>query len=285
MRQKASKIIRKALAVLAHTSSTPANDVGRTDWAEERAYWKSRLTQTLQETYGLEMHPIQGDDSTAPTMKLVSQIQDPQKANADVFFATGLRTVHTHLLELRDHGFDPRDFGRIMEMGVGLGRLIRHYFPFSAELFGCDVTDSVLGFVETSLGHRVSIVRNGSRPPLPFKNDGFDFVYANSVFTHIRFGETPAWIEEIHRVVRPGGCVIVSLFNPDVHLTHLAPRDLDRQVSRNGYIEWGRDETVLENFVFLNADTLFDLWGRHFQVLELRQNFKEQDHLILKKID
>jgi len=284
VRQTATKFMRKALAALAQTPAAPGESADRTDWAEERAYWSSRFTQTSGERYGLEMHPIQGDNSTAPPMDLVSQIQNPQKANADVFFATDLRTVHTHLLELGEHGFDPRGFERIMEMGVDLGRLIRHYFPFSTELFGCDVTDAVLGFVERSLGPRVSIAGNGSRPPLPFRTGVFDFVYANSVFTHIRFGETPVWFEEIHRVVRPGGCVIVSVFNPDVHLTHLSPRDFDRQVTKNGYLEWGRDETILENYVFLNYDVLFDLWSRSFRVLELRQHFKEQDHLILKKV-
>ncbi len=283
MRQRVHRILSKTLTRFGISSAKSDKPDFSAYWAEERAYWSGRFTQTLKDFYDLDVHPIQVDDSRVPSLDLVTQIQDDQKAEIDVYFATGLRTALTHLHELRDHGLDPRQFGRILEMGVGLGRLIRHYFPFKAELFGCDVTPSVLDFVQRSLGDRVRTIRNDTHPPLPFNNESFDFVFANSVFTHIRFGETRAWIKELSRIVRPGGGVIVSVFNPDVHLAHLAPREFDGLVEADDYFEWGRDDTVRENYVFIRDSLLFELWSEHFRVLELRRNFKEQDHLILKK--
>jgi hypothetical protein len=36
------------------------------------------------------------------------------------------------LESLDAHGFDPRRFQRVLDFGVGLTRLIRHYYPFEA---------------------------------------------------------------------------------------------------------------------------------------------------------
>jgi SAM-dependent methyltransferase len=277
------RLFQKYLAKIVRRSRPPIESAYQTDWSAERVYWRNRFAQTLHTNYGLKMNPLEDDDDAVPSLELVDAIQDEHKAQKDVFIATGFRTVHTHLAELRDHGFDPLRFQRILEMGVGLGRLIRHYLPFPAELHGCDVTESVLAFVVQTLASKITTIRNSFDPPLPYDDETFDFVYANSVFTHIRLSETPAWIEELHRVVVPNGCVIVSVFNPDVHLTHLSPRDFDRLVVSEGSYEWGRDDTVREKYTFMNNELLFETWGRHFEVLELHRNFKELDNLVLRR--
>ena len=81
----------------------------------------------------------------------------------------------------------------------------------------------------------------------------------------------------------PGGCAIISVFNPDIHLTHLAPREFDRTVEQAGCLEWGRDDTVREKYIAMSSRMLMETWGARFEVLELRRNFKEQDHLVLRK--
>lgn len=46
----------------------------------------------------------------------------------------------------------------------------------------------------------------------PFREDEFDTCFASSVFTHMPISEVNHYLGEIHRVVRPGGRVFLSIF-------------------------------------------------------------------------
>lgn len=251
-------------------------------WLSERRYWSGKLRDWMWNQYQLPLHPLQADDATVPEPKLVSHIQNPQKCNPDNYFATGNRAVLNFLRELHDHGANPMTFERMLEFGVGLGRLMRHFVSFPCQRFGCDVTADVLDFSRRTLGRHVELAQNSLAPPLPYADGMFDFVYANSVFTHIQMTATEAWIAELQRVVRPRGYVIATVFEANYYLNHLTPRQLDEIEHGAGYYEWGSAE-VRERYMYLSRNKLFEIWGRYFEVLELRQHFREQSHLILRK--
>ena len=44
-----------------------------------------------------------------------------------------------------------------------------------------------------------------SRPTIPLPADSFDFAFAHSVFTHLSPEASANYLQEIHRVLRPGG--------------------------------------------------------------------------------
>jgi len=262
--------------------SPPQVEVAEANWKAEREYWVNRLSQVMQSRYQLNLHEIQSDDSLVPPLDLVRIIQTNNKANPDVFIATGCRTVLTYLDELHDHDIDPRNFRRILEFGVGLGRLIRHYYAFSAELFGCDVTPAVVQYATQTLEGRVDCQQTNLLPPLPYPDAHFDFIYANSVFTHIQMPLIRDWIKEFDRLVAPGGCAIVSVFEPKEYLGHLSEREFDKIEQGDGYFEWGADD-VRARYAYMTEPRLRKEWGHFFEVLELRSHFRDQSHLILKK--
>ena len=51
---------------------------------------------------------------------------------------------------------------------------------------------------------------HGVRPPLPFADESFDLVYAVSVFTGLEETDQLVWMNELARVVRPDGAIIVT---------------------------------------------------------------------------
>jgi len=51
---------------------------------------------------------------------------------------------------------------------------------------------------------------NELQPPLSYKNQSFDLIYALSVFTHIPLAWQGAWLDELHRVLRPGGYLLCT---------------------------------------------------------------------------
>jgi len=46
---------------------------------------------------------------------------------------------------------------------------------------------------------------NGLQPPLPYADGELEFVYAISIFTHLTEALQDAWLQELARVLAPGG--------------------------------------------------------------------------------
>ncbi|MEY2468319.1 MAG: hypothetical protein QOF21_1017 [Actinomycetota bacterium] len=236
----------------------------------------------MRSRYGLDLDPIQTDTSRTPPNEFVLEIQNPLKADPRAFIASGCRATCFYLDELQDHNVDPMKFARVLEFGVGLGRLMRHLVAFPAELYACDLTPNVLRYTESVLHGRVDCVESSEAPPLPYDDGFFDYVYANSVFTHIRLPLTREWIAELARIIRPGGTAIVSVFEANRYLGHLTEREFDEVEHGDGYYEWG-DDSVLQTFSYMTPRRLAEEWGQHFDVLELRHHFRDQSHVVLRR--
>ena len=250
-------------------------------WRAEREYWREKLSSWLADQYNLTFHPLQEDDSTVPETSVVGQIQNTAKANPDVYFATGYRHALEFLRELHHHGFEPRQFSRILEFGVGSGRLIRQFLPFQWQLFGCDVTPDALDFARRVLGDHVQLSQTDIAPTLPYEDASFDFIYAVSVFTHIQLPATLPWIEELHRILKPGGALIATVFEANQYLP-LTPREFDQLEHGTGYHEWGTQD-VVERYMYMTPAKLIETWSHVFEVLELRPRFRDQSHLIVRR--
>jgi SAM-dependent methyltransferase len=251
-------------------------------WDHERAYWREQMQRWYRDVYGLELHPAQDDARHVPPARLVTEIQPRGRANPVTFFASGQRIVMLYLRELRDHGYDPRRFERILDFGVGFGRLLVHYYPFRAELHGCDVTACAVDFARQRHGDRAALVRSELMPPLPYDDACFDYIYANSVFTHIQTDTLAAWISELARIARPGACVIVSVFGAARYLAHLTEHEFDRIETGTGYLEFGSSH-VRQRLLFAVAGVHRRWWSPHFEILEQRSHFKDQDHLVMRR--
>jgi SAM-dependent methyltransferase len=273
---------KRALKSLLGIRDTKAEQSNQAHWAAERQYWTERAREWYREKYDLPLAPIQTDTTMVPPFELIAEIQTKAKAHPDAFLASGLRTALYYLEALHDHGFDAREFANILDFGIGLARLIRHYYPFEAKLYGCDVTASVVDYTRNRHGDRLDVRQTGFSPPLPYDSGQFDYVYANSVFTHIQTTDLGAWIAELARITRPGGCVIVSVYSTNRYLGHISEREFDREIRDQGYIEWGSSD-VRENCLYATPDKLREWWSEYFEVLELRARFKDQDQLVLRR--
>lgn len=134
------------------------------------------------------------------------------RADPESFVRLGQRAAEQFLAAADRHG-GPGD--RVLEFGVGCGRVARWLAPRVTAFDGCDVNPRLLRWAEAHLPGRYR--RNRLQPPLPYADDEFSFVYALSVFTHMYEPATRAWFAELARVTRPGGLAAVSFF--DEHLS------------------------------------------------------------------
>lgn len=157
---------------------------------------------------------------------LTSALQSARAADfAAPFPPTDLMYHTTGLAQNRDfaqHGADilkalsaasPRPLNTlesVLDFGVGVGRVGRYFKGFSGRYVGVDIDEANLGWVADKLPW-IEAVHTEPEAPLPFEAAIFDGVISISVFTHIDRSTTEFYIDELHRVTRPGALLFLTL--------------------------------------------------------------------------
>jgi SAM-dependent methyltransferase len=129
------------------------------------------------------------------------------------WFLDSGRAQTRHLRGLLTDAGRPLDqMEAILEFGCGCGRMTRWWSTDAARtrIYGCDYNQELVRWSESNLPF-AQITRNELRPPLPYSDNTFDFVYAFSVFTHLSVELARAWMDELTRVTRPGGLMWFTL--------------------------------------------------------------------------
>ena len=102
-------------------------------------------------------------------------------------------------------------FRSLLDFGCGCGRVLRHWHAVPGlKLHGSDYNPDGPAWLREHLAS-VDARVNGLEPPLPFADGSFDLCYALSVFTHLPAALQRPWMDELRRVLRPGGVLILSL--------------------------------------------------------------------------
>jgi SAM-dependent methyltransferase len=102
-------------------------------------------------------------------------------------------------------GSPVEDMESILDWGCGCGRVTRWWSDLAGvAVTACDYNPELLGWVGDNLPF-VAARRNELEPPLPVADTSQDLVYAFSVLTHLPDELAVAWMQEIRRVLRPGG--------------------------------------------------------------------------------
>jgi SAM-dependent methyltransferase len=118
-----------------------------------------------------------------------------------------------HLLAaLAEAGFDPTRGGALLDYGCGSGRLLRMAARFAetCELHGCDVDAEAIAWCRANLPFaRYETI--SPWPPTPYRDGRFDAVYAYSIFSHLPETLHRAWLEELHRILRPGAACVLTI--------------------------------------------------------------------------
>ena len=76
-------------------------------------------------------------------------------------------------------------------------------------MYGTDVDAEAISWCRTNLGFAEFGV-NDPLPPLQYPSGAFDLAYAISVFTHLDEDFQFRWLDELRRVTRPGGIVLLT---------------------------------------------------------------------------
>jgi SAM-dependent methyltransferase len=103
------------------------------------------------------------------------------------------------------------DLQAILDFGCGCGRVLRFWKDLAGtELHGTDYNAELAAWCAQHLFF-VRIGTNRLAPPTSYPAARFDLIYALSVFTHLPETAQIAWMNEFHRILRPGGFLLLSL--------------------------------------------------------------------------
>eukprot|EP01032_Pedospumella_encystans_P005954 gene5954-7114_t len=103
---------------------------------------------------------------------------------------------------------------RILDAGCGSGPLSEALRAQGAAVTGFDVSAGMVDLARRRLGDEADLHVADLDAPLPFTDAQFDDVVASLVLHYIEDWSTP--LDELRRVLRPGGRLIASVNHPFV---------------------------------------------------------------------
>jgi SAM-dependent methyltransferase len=121
------------------------------------------------------------------------------------------------------HGLQPDH--SVLDLGCGVGRFavaLSRYLSHGGRYVGLDASKKAVvlcnQWIAPKLGEFTflwaDVPSNGAGQiyRFPFEDERFDFVFSNSLFTHLVPRLARNYIHEIGRVLRPGGCTVNTIF-------------------------------------------------------------------------
>jgi SAM-dependent methyltransferase len=128
----------------------------------------------------------------------------------EIFLWTGLIDI-AGFLAIYHHHNPSVARPRVLDFGAGCGRMIRFLSDHTDkyEPFASDVNAQHMTWCQENLAG-VRSFKNEALPPLAAEAGAFDLVYSLSVFTHLSEPAANAWMQEMQRILAPGGIVIFT---------------------------------------------------------------------------
>jgi SAM-dependent methyltransferase len=100
----------------------------------------------------------------------------------------------------------------MLDFGCGCGRVVRWFAALKhCEIWGSDYNPDLVRWCQRHLADVGSFKVNGLDPPLDFPDGKFEFVFSYSVLTHLPREKQQPWVDELVRVLKPGGLLLLTV--------------------------------------------------------------------------
>lgn len=163
----------------------------------------------------------------------------------DWYLGSGTNAAASIRGALAESGVDLASLGAILDFGCGAGRTLRHWHDLPAtRVCGTDYNPRLVRWCRRALPF-AEVRRNDLAGRVDWADESFDLVYALSVFTHLTEAVGFAWVDELARVLKPGGHLLLTTHG-DHYRTALTPDeradyDAGRAVVRGSRREGSND--------------------------------------------
>ena len=113
----------------------------------------------------------------------------------------------------------------VLDVGCNTGRggqRIKQHCPH-LKLYGIDLVEDRIRRIPPGIYDHLLA---DSATTLPFADASFDTIVAGELVEHIPADELPSMLREFHRVLRPGGRLLLTTPNPHSYLVNLRKHDM-----------------------------------------------------------
>ncbi len=200
-------------------------------------------------------------------------------------------------------GGDLADIHAALDFGCSSGRVVRSLAAAYPDVawHGCDPNGPAIEWAQANLPV-ASFFVNGNVPPLPLGEGSLDLIYAISIWSHFAPQRGLEWLEEMRRLLRPEGYLVVTthgLTSVDHYLKEglRSPeqsREIETALYRRGWwyaAEFGEqgDWGVVDpawGTAFLSPEWLLTQLCPQWRVLEFApgRNQDNQDVYVLQRV-
>jgi SAM-dependent methyltransferase len=142
------------------------------------------------------------------------------------------------------------DGGTILDFGGSSGRVLRVIAAArpDARAIGCDPNEGAIAWASEHLPGEYFV--SPQAPPLDLADASVDVAYAISIWSHFAAGAAVQWLEEMARVVKPGGSLLITTHGWDTLATQ----------HRRGDFSPGKLSEVAQGLV-LTGHAFLDVFG------------------------
>jgi ubiquinone/menaquinone biosynthesis C-methylase UbiE len=200
------------------------------------------------------------------------------------FYPSGHVAVRQMKDLLQSIGRDINEFEHILDLGCGCGRvtLALHKAGVPGKLYASDIDKEATDWCRENFGAVADFNWNDSLPPTRYPDGSFDFIYAISVFTHLPEEYQFAWLNEVRRILKPGGVFITTIHGPAV--CELQPPELQLELRKRGFVYVSKTRAGWPSYLGAATDGLPDFyrltyhtyayvqrrWSEFFDVLQIK---------------
>jgi ubiquinone/menaquinone biosynthesis C-methylase UbiE len=192
-------------------------------------------------------------------------------AELEPFFTVGRDASKNIERCLAEAGTPLDTFRSILDFGCGCGRVtlwMARQMNAAAELCGTDTDADAIAWCRDHLPGRFTV--NAPLPPLEYPDSAFDLIYAVSVFTHLDEERQFEWLDELRRVLKPGGTLLFTVHGEQVWKQAVHRSDQLDTLDRQGFLfarsakmsgicpDWYHTAYHTREYVMTRIGALFD---------------------------
>jgi SAM-dependent methyltransferase len=140
-------------------------------------------------------------------------IYETYTLNYKAYLNDGRQTAEEIVALLRPYINFEKGSKTVVDWGCGPGRIVRHLPTIVGEqhtITGCDYNNKYIYWCSNNITG-VDFLKNELLPPLPLPTAGADAAYGLSIFTHLSAASHQAWAQELYRVLKPGGVLVLTV--------------------------------------------------------------------------
>jgi SAM-dependent methyltransferase len=238
--------------------------------------------------------------SVLPDEKNIHRVSGPT-SNQVTYLVSGITTFRQlNILCQKYFERSITEFDRIVDWGVGCGRVFRQFLEDpehgilqkgdnSPCLIGFDIDDVNIDWCQKNLAH-VGEISSLSLKGFNLPDCSVDLLYGISVMTHLSEIHQGIWLQEIARILKPGGGAILTSHGEVTHYQSPANFAIPF-IEQFGFFDGIPDEAIgldRKNYyraTYNDHKHIHETWSLYFEVLDIipSTNAFRQDYIVLKK--